>query len=303
MDFLLSHALEIGAAAAALVIGAVAIGIANQRRSEREMRMPGEILRRDGIRVRPMEPDDPPSPDPRRERELDRTPEFRRERDADLLPARPMTPFASAHHPRAAAHADSGPVSAEVVKLTEQVAALEQRLDTGLGRLEGRVRDLEQRADGAADTGGYASPEAREVERLFTAAPRPEPRYGGMGDAVVSQSLPLSGGVDGIGGLEGGGIAGGGGERIAVELSGTEVLVTQSIPPEAWLVPRGGGRAQVSLNPEVPHNRFALDRLATFFDLGDRREGAYTTRAAAEVRWDEAERRGVLLTPGKAVAR
>jgi hypothetical protein len=88
---------------------------------------------------------------------------------------------------------------------------------------------------------------------------------------------------------------------VGVEIRGSEVVASHSIPPEAWLTTDGGGTAKVVLNPEVPHNAFALDRFALFFELGDRREGTYLTQTAAEVKWDGA--RGTLRSPGKAVAR
>jgi hypothetical protein len=78
-------------------------------------------------------------------------------------------------------------------------------------------------------------------------------------------------------------------------------VASQSYPPEAYLTVRGGGVATVVLNPEVPHNSFALDRFALFFDLGERRDGMYRTEKPAEVKWDG--QRGTLTTPGRAVAR
>jgi hypothetical protein len=182
-----------------------------------------------------------------------------------------------------------------VAELAAQVGSLEERVTSALGRLERRIVTLEARADGQADAGASSFLERRGGDAVTL--PPYAPEHGSRGgDAVISQTVSP--------GLARGGDPGGaGGARIPVELSGTEVLVTQSIPPEAWLVPQGGGRATVWLNAEVPHNRFALDRLAAFFALGERREGAYTTRVPAEVRWDDVEQRGVLRTPGTAVAR
>lgn len=179
----------------------------------------------------------------------------------------------------------------ELLQLGNQVEQLEQNFTSTLQALESRIARVEQRQEGSGDTTDSASSIARDLDRTFRSAP--DSYQSSPIDGVMSQPLSLRGG-------------GGGrepqGSRVPVELNGTEVCVTHSIPPEAWLVPQGGGIAQVSLNPEVAHPRYSLDRLATFFDLGDRREGAYVTRAPAEVSWDDREQRGSLRRSGKAVA-
>jgi len=182
---------------------------------------------------------------------------------------------------------------AELAKLGEQVGTLEQRMESGIGGLRRRIEQLETRVDGST---AHSTTIAREVESLYPQGSRYDSPggYAGLDDGVVSQ--PLSLGSAGGGGEPGGG-------RVAVELSGTEVSLSSTIPPDAWLTPRGDGKADVSLDPDVHYHKFALDRFATFFDLGDRREGTYVTRSPAEVRWDDREQRGVLSNPGKAVAR
>jgi len=216
-----------------------------------------------------------------------------------------MTPAAPR---RAEPASDSGfswsqarPPSAEpaVLGLENQIDGLQDTLVRRVDALERRIEKLESQleVEPGADDLAWSRPAGAETRS-------PSPATGGAwdreygrtgGDSVISQPI-----VSGSGSSLGGGwdVASGG---VGVEIRGSEVVASQSYPPEAYLTVRGGGVATVVLNPEVPHNSFALDRFALFFDLGERRDGMYQTQTPAEVKWDG--QRGTLSRAGRAVAR
>jgi hypothetical protein len=193
------------------------------------------------------------------------------------------------------------PVAAEpaVLGLENQIDGLQDTLLRRVDALERRIEKVERQLD--VEPGVDDLPWG-PADRIDT-PPTPsitggawDREYGRAGnDSVISQPI-----VSGPGSSIGGGwdVAAGG---VGVEIRGSEVVASQSYPPEAYLTVRGGGVATVVLNPEVPHNSFALDRFALFFDLGERRDGMYQTQTPAEVKWDG--QRGTLSRPGKAVAR
>ena len=292
MGLLVAPRYAIGIVVVAIIAGLIVLGLIQNWTSRQAQRLPIENDKRRGKAKTVI-----PAHDRVGDDDLDFAAAVRPVMDPDAAAhsrgaaPRPATPARPAHLTPPRGPAGDPELRAELAKLTDQVATLEERMESGIGGLRRRIEQLETRVDGHAET----STIARDVDALFTSAPPYDPQvgYGGFGDGVVSQ--PLSFGA-------GGGELGGGG-RIAVELNGTEVSLSSTIPPDAWLTPRGDGKAAVSLDPDVHYHKFALDRFATFFDLGDRREGTYVTRSPAEVRWDEREQRGVLVTSGKAVAR
>jgi hypothetical protein len=193
------------------------------------------------------------------------------------------------------------PAAAEpaVLGLENQIDGLQDTLLRRVDALERRLEKLERQLD--VEPGADDLPWGRS-DRIDT-PPVPsvtggawDREYGRTGnDSVISQPI-----VSGSGSSLGGGwdVASGG---VGVEIRGSEVVASHSYPPEAYLTVRGGGVATVVLNPEVPHNSFALDRFALFFELGERREGMYRTEKPAEVKWDG--QRGTLNAYGRAVAR
>jgi hypothetical protein len=209
--------------------------------------------------------------------------------------------------PRASAPADPwggrAPDVPTGTRLRSDITQLEVRLDelattfiAGLERVEKRLAGIEGQLDAALD----ARPQARrgpdDDARFEATALAWSERGPSAGGPVVSQPIAPYGAAS----LRGGpGDAAG--ERVPVEIRDGEVVASHSLPPEAWLVPQGGGRAALSVNDEVPLTGFALDRFALYFDLGERREGHYLTRLPAEVKWDG--RRGTAGRPGKAVPR
>jgi len=294
MGFLLAHLYAIGLALVGVVVVFIALGMIQNWRSQRAQRLPDDTRGRGRRRTKEVFPPH----DRKRPDVLDFDAAVRPVPDSGVA-VDSRAPFvrspvsARPDHLSAPRASSSAELRAELAKLGEQVGTLEERMESGIGGLRRRIEQLEARVDGRAESSATI---AREVESPYPQGSRYDSPggYGGLGDGVVSQ--PLSLGLSGGGGELGGG-------RVAVELNGTEVSLSSTIPPDAWLTPRGDGKADVSLDPDVHYHKFALDRFATFFDLGDRREGSYVTRSPAQVRWDDRGGRGVLVSPGKAVAR
>lgn len=229
----------------------------------------------------------------------------RRVREHPAAARRPDDPWQS-DAPIRPASAWSGAVAPGGTQLRAEITQLDARLDelakafgSGLEgvnrRLEGIARQLEVVLD---PTRGGGSP------RTYDDATRFDATTIGWNDAAsLGAATVVSQPVGGYAGSAGTGLDAPAGNRVPVEIQGSEVALTHTIPPDAWLVAQGNGRASVWLNAEVEHNRYALDRFALFFELGDRREGAYVTRTPADVHWDEGGQRGRLRTAGKAVPR
>jgi hypothetical protein len=177
-----------------------------------------------------------------------------------------------------------------VLGLEERFDGFEGSVTRRMDALEQRIATLERQLEGSGGAG---------AQNGFD-------RDGGRAERSYADSWGESGGmvrepIFSSPGSGSGGYDAPAGERLGVEIKDGQVVVSSSYPPEAWLVPHGGGIARVSLNPEVHHNSFALDRIARLFELGDRREGVYTTTSAAQVRWDG--ERGTLVSTGTAVGR
>lgn len=225
-------------------------------------------------------------------------------------------------------------ISAAIAQIDSRLDALVKATETARERVDGRLETIQQQLEvlveihrGGGGGGRLEThvPLAAGAPTRFAAHPHlpvsaglhtraAADAHAGPGDdgrldartiewTESARDLVVSHAVGGYGASS---LAGGGApaeNRVPVEINGGEVAVTHTIPPDAWLVPQGGGRASVWLNGEVEHNRYALERFALFFDLGDRREGEYQTRTPADVEWDEGAQRGTLRSPGKAVAR
>jgi hypothetical protein len=89
----------------------------------------------------------------------------------------------------------------------------------------------------------------------------------------------------------------------AVEIRDGALVRSRSLPPAAYVSPSGAGQARVYLNPDVQMTEISLPKWETFFDLqGGRTYTAYRTTRPAEVRWDEGEGRGELISKGLAEA-
>lgn len=88
-----------------------------------------------------------------------------------------------------------------------------------------------------------------------------------------------------------------------VEIREGVLVVSRSLPPAAYVASLGGGHGRVFLNPDVQMTEFSLPKWAAFFDLqGARPYAAYRTTRPAEVRWDEGQGRGELISKGLAEA-
>ena len=89
----------------------------------------------------------------------------------------------------------------------------------------------------------------------------------------------------------------------AVEIRDGALVRSRSLPPAAYVSPSGAGQARVYLNPDVQMTEISLPKWEAFFDLqGGRTYTAYRTTRPAEVRWDEGEGRGELVSKGLAEA-
>jgi hypothetical protein len=89
----------------------------------------------------------------------------------------------------------------------------------------------------------------------------------------------------------------------AVEIRDGALVRSRSLPPAAYVSPSGAGQARVYLNPDVQMTEISLPKWEAFFDLqGGRTYTAYRTTRPAEVRWDEGEGRGELISKGLAEA-
>jgi hypothetical protein len=88
-----------------------------------------------------------------------------------------------------------------------------------------------------------------------------------------------------------------------VEIRDGALVRSRSLPPAAYVSPSGAGQARVYLNPDVQMTEISLPKWEAFFDLqGGRTYTAYRTTRPAEVRWDEGEGRGELVSKGLAEA-
>ncbi len=88
---------------------------------------------------------------------------------------------------------------------------------------------------------------------------------------------------------------------INVEARDDRLVGSRSYPPEAWLEPGGPASGQLSLNPSVALNEYALRRLSTFFHWEEERPGAaYETVRPAQIQWDEGRRTGTVIERGSA---
>jgi hypothetical protein len=88
-----------------------------------------------------------------------------------------------------------------------------------------------------------------------------------------------------------------------VEIRDGALVRSRSLPPAAYVSPSGAGQARVYLNADVQMTEISLPKWEAFFDLqGGRTYTAYRTTRPAEVRWDEGEGRGELISKGLAEA-
>jgi hypothetical protein len=88
-----------------------------------------------------------------------------------------------------------------------------------------------------------------------------------------------------------------------VEIRDGALVRSRSLPPAAYVSPSGAGQARVYLNADVQMTEISLPKWEAFFDLqGGRTYTAYRTTRPAEVRWDEGEGRGELVSKGLAEA-
>lgn len=131
----------------------------------------------------------------------------------------------------------------------------------------------------------------------------PPPRDDGEGPDGFLEAIDsrLSGSAGPGGGAVGSWQPGPGDQPVEVR---DGVLVTsRSLPPAAYVAPLGGGHGRVFLNADVPMTEYSLPKWSTFFDLqGARPYAAYRTTRPAEVRWDEGQGRGELVSRGLAEA-
>jgi hypothetical protein len=276
LHYVATHAVALAkvflALAALLLLGAVAMSLWPRIRPPRKARPRSDAPRRGDV--------DPSqwSLEPGRE-SVPR-------RSTEVLPARSdARPEATPRPAFRAAAAQPG-----VLELDARIDGIQKALESRMLALEGRIEIVQQMLEARSDVAaaGHSS---------LTGDGSPSGASAG-GDAFTIQPVTSAAGSQ-----AGGGFGATGGGRVPVEIRDGAIVPSQSLPPEAWLVPQGGGRASLSLNAEVLLNTFALDRFSYFFDLGDRREGFYETRRPAEVAWDDGQQRGSLVAPGKAVAR
>lgn len=167
----------------------------------------------------------------------------------------------------------------------EQVQALRTEAWRRLDDLEGRVRDVERRASASAAPARPARDPWPE--------PRPEPArpaFPGVETYGVMLQDPAPSWNPGASGRP-------------VEVREGVLVISHSLPPAAYAVPEGTGRARVFLNESVEINEFALPKWQAFFDMrGARPYATYRTVRPAEVAWDAAAERGTPLHRGEAEA-
>ncbi len=94
-----------------------------------------------------------------------------------------------------------------------------------------------------------------------------------------------------------------GGDGRPVEVRDGTLVISHSLPPAAYAVPEGQGRARVFLNDSVEINEFALPKWEAFFEMrGARPYATYRTVRPAEVTWDAGAERGTPSIMGVAEA-
>lgn len=160
-----------------------------------------------------------------------------------------------------------------------------------------QIRDLAQRV-------GAIEEKLAEMPRAATPA-EPVPARGYVDGGRDGFLEVIDGNLYGAASL-GGGTAGawrpGPGDQ-PVEVRDGVLVTSRSLPPAAYVASLGGGHGRVFLNPDVQMTEFSLPKWAAFFDLqGARPYAAYRTTRPAEVRWDEGQGRGELVSKGLAEA-
>jgi hypothetical protein len=157
----------------------------------------------------------------------------------------------------------------------DQVLALRTEVRQRLDELEGRLREVERRAS----------------------APREQPRAAAYGTdplGVETYGVPLR---------EPAPAWNPGASGRPVEVRDGALVISHSLPPAAYAVPEGPGRARVFLNESVEINEFALPKWEAFFEMrGARPYATYRTVRPAEVSWDAGAERGSPLNAGVAEA-
>jgi len=162
-----------------------------------------------------------------------------------------------------------------VERHAQQMQALRTEFRQRLDALEGRLREMERRVPPPATQPPVAPP------------PRGFPEMETYG---VTLADPAPGWDPGASGRP-------------VEVRDGTLVVSHSLPPTAYVVPEGQGKARVFLNGSVEINEFALPKWEAFFEMrGARPYATYRTVRPAEVSWDTAAERGSLITMGVAEA-
>ena len=162
----------------------------------------------------------------------------------------------------------------------QQVQALRTEVRQRMDALEGRLVEAERRA----------SAPRRDPPRD---QPRPAP-YETEVAGVETYGVPLRDLAP---------VANPGASGRPVEVRDGALVISHSLPPAAYAVPEGQGRARVFLNESVEINEFALPKWEAFFEMrGARPYATYRTVRPAEVSWDAAAERGSPLNTGVAEA-
>ncbi|HEX8394034.1 MAG TPA: hypothetical protein VF665_16955 [Longimicrobium sp.] len=182
---------------------------------------------------------------------------------------------------------------AEVRRAAEQQALQMQAMRTSLSvdidRLEGKIDEISR--DRSTPWSGGWTAEARTVPSSASAgnaAPAWLEEAGRYGAESLRPSSAEPAWAPGS-------------ADTPVEIRDGVLVASRSLPPAAYAVADGGGRARVYLNPDAALNEFALPKWQAFFDLdGEKAYACYRTRRPAEVRWDDAAARGELVSRGQA---
>jgi hypothetical protein len=198
-------------------------------------------------------------------------------------------------HPAAPA-GDGGQTGyAEIIRLTGEVRHLlgqqarqMEQLRTTLGS---QIHGIGEKVDALAatrTTGGQAGGERRDPVPDWYAPPS-NSGYGA--DSLWPPAIPAAPSWSA------------GPADQPVEIRDGALVRSRSLPPAAYVSPSGAGQARVYLNPDVQMTEISLPKWEAFFDLqGGRTYTAYRTTRPAEVRWDEGEGRGELVSKGLAEA-
>jgi hypothetical protein len=187
----------------------------------------------------------------------------------------------------------AGATGMQIGNLARKVSEFEKTLDRHAQQAQALRAEVWQRMDAL---------ERRQVEAERRAsAPRrdpppeqPRPAPSAVDYGVETYGLPLRDLAP---------AANPGASGRPVEVRDGALVISHSLPPAAYAVPEGQGRARVFLNESVEINEFALPKWEAFFEMrGARPYATYRTVRPAEVSWDAAAERGSPLNAGVAEA-